>query len=172
MFQKQFSCSSILFFLRRHKSTTIFGQCARVDRDRKCKFHRFCPARSDCNNIAHGILSCYKLQDVFSQFTDKIWKLQLKYFSYKRDQRRAFSSTFICISKFTYLYERNLKMQALIGLKSISVYSLYTNEVTDCLKPAGISVVFIHHHLKNNANPFVCSIALVPMIICIILKLD
>ena len=27
-----------------------------------CKFHRLCPARSDCYNIAHGILSCYKLQ--------------------------------------------------------------------------------------------------------------
>ena len=25
-----------------------------LDSDRKCKFHRFCPARSDCNNIAHG----------------------------------------------------------------------------------------------------------------------
>ena len=39
------------------------------------------------------------------------------------------------------------------------MYSLYTNEVTDCLKPAGISVVFIHQHLKNNANTGVCSIA-------------
>ena len=72
-----------------------------MDSNRKCKFHRLCPARSDCNNIAHGILSCYKLQGTFNQFTDKIWKLQLKYVSYKRDQRRAFSSTFICISKFT-----------------------------------------------------------------------
>ena len=35
-------------------------------------------------------------------------------------------------------------MQALIGLKkSISVHSLYTNEVTDYLKPAGIPVIFI-----------------------------
>ena len=31
-----------------------------------CKFQRFCPARSDCSNVAHGILSCYKLQGVFS----------------------------------------------------------------------------------------------------------
>ena len=31
-----------------------------------CKFQRFCPARSDCSNLAHGILSCYKLQAVFS----------------------------------------------------------------------------------------------------------
>ena len=91
-----------------------------------CKFHRLCPARSDCYNIAHGILSCYKLQGACIQFTDKIWKLQLKYFSYKRDQRRAFSSTLICISKLTNLNERILKMQALIGLKKhISVQYIH-----------------------------------------------
>ena len=94
------------FYVCRHKPKKMFGQTTRVDSDRKCKFQRFCPARSDCNNVAHGILSFYKLQGVFSQFTDKIWKLQLKYFSYKRDQRRAFSSTVICISKFTNLNER------------------------------------------------------------------
>ena len=65
MFQKWFSCSPILFFLRRHKPKMIFGQTTPVTSDRKCK-ERFCPVRSDCNNIAHGILSCYKLQDVFS----------------------------------------------------------------------------------------------------------
>ena len=54
----------------------------------------------------------------------------------------------------------------------MSVYSLYTNEVTYRLKPAGISVAFIYQHLKNNANTCVCSIALVSKIICIILKLD
>ena len=53
-------------FLRRHKPKMIFGQTTPVNSDRKCKFQRFCPARSDCNNVAHGILSCYKLQDVFS----------------------------------------------------------------------------------------------------------
>ena len=57
MFQKKFSCSPILFFLRRHKSKTVFGQYTCVDSDRKGKFHRFCPVRSDCNNIAHRILS-------------------------------------------------------------------------------------------------------------------
>ena len=134
-------------FLGRQKPKMIFGQYTRVDSDRKCKFHRFCPARSDCNNIAHAILSCYKLQGAFNQFNEKIWKLQLKYFSYKRDQRRSFASTFICMSKFTNLYERILKMQALIGLK-------------DCHKPMGISVAFIHQHLKDNANPRVCLIAL------------
>ena len=134
----------------------IFGQYTRVDSDR---IHRFCPARSDCNNIAHAIRSCDKLQGAFNQFTEKVWKLQLKYFSYKRDQRRSFASTFICISKFTNLYERILKMQALIGLK-------------DCHKPMGISVAFIHQHLKDNANPRVCSFALLWMIVCTILKLD
>ena len=64
-----------------------------------------------------------------------------------------------CMSKFTNLYERILKMQALIGLK-------------DCHKPMGISVAFIHQHLKDNANPRVCLIALLWMIVCIILKLD
>ena len=147
MFQKQLSSSPILF-LRRHKPKMIFGQYTRVDSDRKCKFHRFCPARSDCNNIAHAILSCYKLQGAFNQFNEKIWKLQLKYFSYKRDQRRSFASTFICISKFTKLHVRILKMQALSGLKKyILVCSLDTNEVTDCHKPTGISVAFIHQHL-------------------------
>ena len=92
----------------------FFGQYTRVDSDR---IHRFCPARSDRNNKAHAILSCDKLQGAFNQFTEKVWKLQLKYFSYKRDQRRSFASTFICISKFTKLHERILKMQALIGLK-------------------------------------------------------
>ena len=77
----------------------IFGQTTSVDSNQKCKFQRFCSACRDCNNVAHGILSCYKLQDVFSKFADKIWKLQLKYFSYQRDKRRPFSSTFICISK-------------------------------------------------------------------------
>ena len=53
-------------FLCYHKPNMIFGQTTSVNSDRKCKFQRFCPARSDCNNVAHGILSCYKLQDVFS----------------------------------------------------------------------------------------------------------
>ena len=82
MFQIQFSCCSILCFLRRHKPKMIFGKTTRVDSDRKCKFHRFCPARRDCNNTAHAILSCFKLQDVFSQFKDKIWKLQPIYLIY------------------------------------------------------------------------------------------
>ena len=69
-------------FLGRQKPKMIFGWYTRVHSDRKCKFHRFCPARSDCNNIAHAILSCYKLQGAFNQFNEKIWKLQLKYFSY------------------------------------------------------------------------------------------
>ena len=77
----------------------IFGQITHAESDQMCKFHRFCPARCACNNVAHGILSRDKLQNVFSSFTDKIWTLQLKYFSYQRDQRRPFSSTFICILK-------------------------------------------------------------------------
>ena len=107
MFQKQFSCSPILFFLRRHEPKMIFGQNTPLDSDRKCTFQRFFPARSDCNNLANGVLSCYKLQDVFSQFKDKIWKLQLKYFSYQRDQRRPFSSNLICISKTHYFVRKN-----------------------------------------------------------------
>ena len=113
-------------FLGRQKPRMIFGKYTRVDSDRKCKFHRFCPVGNDCNNIAHAILSSYKLQGAFNQFTEKIQKLQVKYFSYKRDQRRSFSSTFICISKFTNLYERILKMKALIGLKKhISVQFIH-----------------------------------------------
>ena len=52
------------------------------------------------------------------------------------------------------------------------MHSLYTNEITDCLKPASISLASIHQFLKNNANPCVCSIALVSKIICMILKID
>ena len=85
----------------------IFGKTTPVDNDQKCKFQRFCPARSDCNNVAHRILSRYKLQNVFSQFKDKIWKLHLKYFSYQRDQRRPFSATLICISKIHYFVRKN-----------------------------------------------------------------
>ena len=58
------------------------------------------------------------------------------------------------------------------GWKSISVHTSYTNEVTDGLKPAGISLASIHHLLKNNANLCVCSIALVSKIICMILKMN
>ena len=56
--------------------------------------------------------------------------------------------------------------------KSLSVHNLYTDEVTDCLKPAGTSVAFIHQHLKNSANPCICSITHVSKIWLIILKLD
>ena len=94
-------------FLPRHKSKRIFGQTTPVNNDRKCKFQRFCPALSDYNNVAHEILSRYKLQDVFSEFTDKIWKLLLKYFSYQCDQRRHFSSTLICISKTHHFVRKN-----------------------------------------------------------------
>ena len=40
-------------FLRRYKSKITFGQTTITDSNRKCKFHRICLARSDCNNIAH-----------------------------------------------------------------------------------------------------------------------
>ena len=56
--------------------------------------------------------------------------------------------------------------------KNISLHSLYINEVTDCLKPAGISLASIHQLLKNIANRCVCSIAFVSKIICMILKID
>ena len=36
MFQKQFSYSPILLFLRRHKPKMIFGQTNPMDSDRKC----------------------------------------------------------------------------------------------------------------------------------------
>ena len=49
---------------------------------------------------------------------------------------------------------------------------LHTNEVTDFLKPAGISVAFIHQHLRNNANPCVYSITHMSKLICIIMKID
>ena len=97
-------------FLCGHKPKMIFGQTTHVESDQMCKFHRFCPARCACNNVAHGITSRDKLQNVFSSFTDKIWTLQLKYFSYQRDLRRPFSSTFIGILKvhqFTWKNSQN-----------------------------------------------------------------
>ena len=103
----QLFSNSLFCVATSQKPKMIFGKTTSVDSDRKCKFQRFCPARSDCNNVAHGILSCYKLQGVFSQFTDKIWKLQLKYFSYQRDQRRPLSSTLICISQIHYFVQKN-----------------------------------------------------------------
>ena len=77
-----------------------------------------------------------------------------------------------CFKNSLLFYERILKMQAFIGLKSISVHGLDINEITDCLKPAGISLTSIHQLLKNSANQCVCSIALVSKIICMILKID
>ena len=56
--------------------------------------------------------------------------------------------------------------------QNIPVHSLYTHEVTDCLKPARMSLAFIHQHRKNNASQCVCSIALMSKIICIVLKID
>ena len=47
-------------------SKMIFGKTTPVVAIESVKFQKFCPARSDCNNVAHGILSFYKLQDVFS----------------------------------------------------------------------------------------------------------
>ena len=56
-------------FLRCRKPTMIFGQTTPVNSDRKYKFQRFCPARSDFNNVVHGILSAtsYKMYSVRSQ---------------------------------------------------------------------------------------------------------
>ena len=54
----------------------IFGQIIRVDSYYKRKVHRFYSGRCDCNHKAHVIFSSCKLQDVFNQFTDKIWKLR------------------------------------------------------------------------------------------------
>ena len=56
MFQKQLSCSPVLFFTSPQVKND-FWPAIHVDSDRKCKFQRFCPARSDCNNVAHGMLS-------------------------------------------------------------------------------------------------------------------
>ena len=70
-------------FFASPQAKMIFGMTTSVNSDRKRKFQRFCPARSDCDNVAHGILSCYKLQDVFSQgqvalepilFTSSFWR--------------------------------------------------------------------------------------------------
>ena len=96
-----------------HKPKNDFwlDQRSKVDSDRKCEFHRFCLAHSDCNNVAHGIPSCYKLQHVFSWHTDKIWKLHLKYFSCQRDQRRPFSSTLIWISTLIWVSKIRLFVQ-------------------------------------------------------------
>ena len=44
------------------------------------------------------------------------------------------------------------KCRRLSGWKSIPVHIVYKLEVTDCLKPAGISLASIQQHLKNNAN--------------------
>ena len=65
MFQNSLVVLQFSFFAS-YKPKMIFGKTTPVDNDQKCKFQRFCPARSDCNNVAHGILSCYKLQGVFS----------------------------------------------------------------------------------------------------------
>ena len=67
-----------------------------MESNRKCKVHRFCPARSDCNNMAHGIVTSYKMYSVSSQtrygnFTSNIFHTSVI--------RRPFSSTLVCTSK-------------------------------------------------------------------------
>ena len=42
-------------FLRCHNPKMTFGQTTVVNSDRKCKFQRFCLARSDCNNVGQGL---------------------------------------------------------------------------------------------------------------------
>ena len=70
MSHKQFGCSPVLFSV-----------------SPQAKIDFFWPNRCDCNNIAHGIFSCHKLQDLFSQSIDKIWRLYMKSYSYQRDHR-------------------------------------------------------------------------------------
>ena len=83
------------------------------------------------------------------------------------------NSLLICISKIHYFVRKNSQNAGVNRAeKSISVHSLYTNEVTDYLKSAGIYLASIHQLLKNNANPCVCSIALMSKIICMILGID
>ena len=145
----------------------IFGQTTPVDSDRKCKFHRFFPARSDCNDIAHGILSCYKMYSVSPK--TKYGDITKNIFIPAWSEETLLFDLNLHIKNSLLLYEFS---KCRLGWKSISVHSLYTNEVTDCLKPAGISLASIHQHLKNNANPCVCSIRLVSKSICIILTVQ
>ena len=150
----------------------IFGQTTLVNSDRKCKFQRFCPARSDGNSAAHGILSCFKLQmhSVSSQ-TSMETSAEIFFIPAWSEETLLFGlnlhikNSLLCTKEFS-------KGRRSSGWKSISVHSLYTSQVTDCLKPAGISLASIYQHLKNNANPCVFSIALVSKIICMILKID
>ena len=81
MFQKQFNqLLSNSLFLHHHKPKMIFGQTTRVDSDRKCEFHRFCPARTHCNNSSRNSIMLKVIRFIIVQFIDKIQKLNLKYF--------------------------------------------------------------------------------------------
>ena len=69
--------------------------------------------------------SCYKLQDIFSWFTDKTWKLYLKSYSYQRDQKRPFPSTLICISKIHQLSRKNSRNAAVNRAKKVYQWIFY-----------------------------------------------
>ena len=144
-----------------------------MDSDRKCKFHRFCPARSDCNNIAHAILSCYKLQGAFNQFTEKVWKFQMKYIFLQAWSEEILRFDLYLHIKIHQIAWKNFQNADVNRAKKAYQCVVYTPiKVTDGHKPTGISVAFIHQHLKENAIPRVCLIALLWMIVCIFLKLD
>ena len=116
--------NSLFFASPQAKSDFWLDPC--VDSDRKCHFHNFCRGCCDCNNVAHGILSCYKLQDIFSQFTDKIWKLHLKSYSYQRDQKRTFPSTLICIWKIHQFIGNNSRNAGVNQAQKAYQWIVYT----------------------------------------------
>ena len=107
MFQKQFSCSLILFFCIATSQKGFLSRPPLCTAIESVNFKDFVQraVTATMQLTEFYLTTSYKMQSVSSQ--TKIWKLQLKPFSYQRDQRRPLSSTLICISKIHYIVRKN-----------------------------------------------------------------
>ena len=97
-FQKQFGCSPILFFWVATGQNLLLARPPVWTAIEGVNFTDL-SSMPECNDI-HLKLAVFALATsnknlVFSQFTDKIWKLYLNLFLYQCDQRRPFSLTLV-----------------------------------------------------------------------------
>ena len=76
------------------------------------------------------------------------------FFSYQRDQRRPFSWTLFSYQKFINLYDRILKMQALISLNEKAPYDTIVYFVSH----ASVTIDHIYATLWDNAASILHSV--------------
>ena len=105
----------------------IFGETTPVKSDRKCKFHRFCPARSDCDNVDHEILLLQVIKCIQLAHRQNLkTSAEIFFIPARSEETFLFYLNLHIKSSVPNLYERILRMLALIGLKKhISAYFIH-----------------------------------------------